>query len=160
MSLLWDTRHEWVKTNGRTETPFSERTGCKLSIWKWLKQVIHAEESISQYNTIQSNNTIYNTVYNITFVQYCMLGVEASFLFLTHLCRIGLFFLNSLDRSIFKTNVDWLVFMITMFSMIGFLVCNANSTDPDQTPRSAASDLGLHCLLMSILGDANINGLS
>ena len=31
-------------------------------------------------------------------------------------------------------------------------VCNitewvANSDDPDQTPRSAASDLGLHCLL-------------
>ena len=23
----------------------------------------------------------------------------------------------------------------------------ANSVDPDQTPRSAASDLGLHCLL-------------
>ena len=25
----------------------------------------------------------------------------------------------------------------------------ANSADPDQTPRSAASDLGLHCLRMS-----------
>ena len=25
----------------------------------------------------------------------------------------------------------------------------ANSGDPDQTPRSAASDLGLHCLPMS-----------
>ena len=25
----------------------------------------------------------------------------------------------------------------------------ANSEDPDQTPRSAASDLGLHCLPMS-----------
>ena len=25
----------------------------------------------------------------------------------------------------------------------------ANSEDPDQTPRSAASDLGLHCLRMS-----------
>ena len=27
-------------------------------------------------------------------------------------------------------------------------VFNANSVDPDQTPRSAASDLGLHCLPM------------
>ena len=27
----------------------------------------------------------------------------------------------------------------------------ANSGDPDQTPHSAASDLGLHCLLMSLL---------
>ena len=25
----------------------------------------------------------------------------------------------------------------------------ANSDDPDQTPRSAASDLGLHCLPMT-----------
>ena len=29
-------------------------------------------------------------------------------------------------------------------------VLNANSVDPDQTPRSAASDLGLHCLPMSL----------
>ena len=27
----------------------------------------------------------------------------------------------------------------------------ANSGDPDQTPRSAASDLGLHCLLSTLL---------
>ena len=30
----------------------------------------------------------------------------------------------------------------------------ANSVDPDQTPRSAASDLDLHCLLVSLLWDA------
>ena len=28
----------------------------------------------------------------------------------------------------------------------------ANSGDPDPTPRSAASDLGLHCLPITILG--------
>ena len=28
----------------------------------------------------------------------------------------------------------------------------ANSEDPDQTPHSAASDLGLHCLPISLLG--------
>ena len=28
----------------------------------------------------------------------------------------------------------------------------ANSEDPDQTPRSAASDLGLHCLPITRLG--------
>ena len=33
-------------------------------------------------------------------------------------------------------------------------VFNANSADPDQTPRSAASDLGQHCLSMSLLWDA------
>ena len=32
-------------------------------------------------------------------------------------------------------------------------VLNANSMEPDQTPRSAASDLGLHCLPMSHLWD-------
>ena len=31
---------------------------------------------------------------------------------------------------------------------------NANSVDPDRTPRSAASDLDLHCLLISLLWDA------
>ena len=29
-------------------------------------------------------------------------------------------------------------------------VYNANNADPDQTQRPAASDLGLHCLLMSV----------
>ena len=33
-------------------------------------------------------------------------------------------------------------------------VIDANSADPDQTPRSAASDLGLHCLPASHLSDA------
>ena len=27
-----------------------------------------------------------------------------------------------------------------------------NSDDPDQTPRSAESDLGLHCLPVTLLG--------
>ena len=30
----------------------------------------------------------------------------------------------------------------------------ANSVDPDQTPSSAASDQGLHCLPMSLFWDA------
>ena len=33
-------------------------------------------------------------------------------------------------------------------------VCSAKSVDPDQMPHSVASDLGLHCLQMSILWDA------
>ena len=32
----------------------------------------------------------------------------------------------------------------------------ANSVDPDQTPLSAASDQGLHCLLMSLLWNARL----
>ena len=31
---------------------------------------------------------------------------------------------------------------------------NANSVDPDQSPRSVKSDQGLHCLPMSLLWDA------
>ena len=33
-------------------------------------------------------------------------------------------------------------------------VFNANSVDPDQTPLSAASDLGLYCLQISHLWDS------
>ena len=33
---------------------------------------------------------------------------------------------------------------------------NENNVDHDRTPRSAASDLGLHCLPMSVLGDARL----
>ena len=32
----------------------------------------------------------------------------------------------------------------------------ANSVDHDQTPRSVASDLSLHCLPMSLLRDARV----
>ena len=36
----------------------------------------------------------------------------------------------------------------------------ANSGDPDQMPRSAASDLGLHCLPITLLGVSRLyNGL-
>ena len=36
----------------------------------------------------------------------------------------------------------------------------ANSGDPDQTPRSAASNLGLHCLQNTFLGVSRLyNGL-
>ena len=35
----------------------------------------------------------------------------------------------------------------------------ANCGDPDQTPRSAASDLGLHCLQLPVSGSPVFNGL-
>ena len=52
-----------------------------------------------------------------------------------------------LDRSISSRMGLWVVFIITEFLM-------QNSVDQDQTPHSAASDLGLHCLPMSLLWDA------
>ena len=36
------------------------------------------------------------------------------------------------------------------------IFCKQKSEDPDQTPRSAASDLGLHCLPMSHKKDARL----
>ena len=55
------------------------------------------------------------------------------------------FYLHSSDR--FISNIRGIVF-------------NANSENPHQTPRSAASDLGLHCLPMPLLcGTLGINGL-
>ena len=35
----------------------------------------------------------------------------------------------------------------------------ANSVDPNQTPQSAASDQGLHCLQMSLYWTLGLNGL-
>ena len=52
----------------------------------------------------------------------------------------GLFYLNSLKRSITDINGARLVSIIIMFYRN---VCNSNSVNPDQTPRSASSDLGL-----------------
>ena len=37
-------------------------------------------------------------------------------------------------------------------------VVNANSVDPNQTPRFAASDLGLYCLPIFFYGPLGING--
>ena len=34
-----------------------------------------------------------------------------------------------------------------------------NSGDNDQTPQNAASDLGLHCLPITLLGSPDYNGL-
>ena len=33
------------------------------------------------------------------------------------------------------------------------------TADPDQTPRSVASDLGQHCLAVPLYGSLGINGL-
>ena len=47
-------------------------------------------------------------------------------------------------------------FIFTLFRI--FLL--ANSEDPDQMPRSAASDLGLHCLPMTQKWDVGLYGLN
>ena len=65
----------------------------------------------------------------------------------------GLFYLNSLDRSIFS-RCDAELLFLSLPCFIETHAFNSNSVDPDQTPRSAASDLDLHCLPMSLLWNA------
>ena len=55
---------------------------------------------------------------------------------------------------------SFLIFMFQKFlCFVEISELNANSVDSDQTPHSAASDLGLHCLLMSLLWTLDLNGL-
>ena len=63
----------------------------------------------------------------------------------------GLFYLNPLDWFISTLEVVWLFVYCDCFIEIPFQ--NANSVDTDQTPRSAASYKGLHCLPMPLLWD-------
>ena len=66
----------------------------------------------------------------------------------------GLFYLKSLDRSIYNRKGVCFDLIITIFKEIPVL--NANSVDRDQMPHSAVSDLGLHCLPLSLLWDARL----
>ena len=61
----------------------------------------------------------------------------------------GLFYNHSLDRSISSIRVSGQFLLFPCF--IEIHVFNENSVDPDQTPRSSASDLGLNCLPVSLL---------
>ena len=70
---------------------------------------------------------------------------------LTHLCRMD-FHTTALWTGPLSKEGCLITFIKPCFREI--YVFNANLLDPDQTPRSAASDLGLHCLPMSLLWDA------
>ena len=71
----------------------------------------------------------------------------------------GLFYRYTLNQSISNKKGVRLAFIFPRF--IQDPVHIANSEDPDQTPRSAASDLGLHCLSVFLLyRTLGINGLN
>ena len=59
----------------------------------------------------------------------------------------GLFRPYQLDESVFNFRGVWCIFSVLFYFWKKFML--ANSGDPDQTVRSVASDLGLHCLPMS-----------
>ena len=65
-----------------------------------------------------------------------------------------LFYFSALDESISIIRDVYLVFLSSCFIYIPVL--NANSVDLDNTLRSAASDLDLHCLPISHLLDARL----
>ena len=60
----------------------------------------------------------------------------------------GLFYLKSMGVC--------MVSFLLLPSFVGISELNANSIDPDQTPRYVTSDLGLHCLPVSLLWDARL----
>ena len=62
--------------------------------------------------------------------------------FINPFMQSGLFYLKSLGRFISSRRGVWLFLALPVF--------NVNSVDPDQTPRSAASDRCLHCLPVSL----------
>ena len=61
----------------------------------------------------------------------------------------GNFYLHYSDRSISDVRVSG--YFLIMPCFIEFPVFNANSVDPDPAPRSAATDLGLHCFANALL---------
>ena len=60
----------------------------------------------------------------------------------------GLFNHNSSDQC-FQLQGVWFLLLLYFIENPAF---NVNSVDPDQMPHSAASDLGLHCLPVTLLG--------
>ena len=71
---------------------------------------------------------------------------------LTHLCLVDCSTSTLWPGPILIKGVSCRFSLLLCFTEIP--VFHANRVDPDQTPPSAASDLGLHCLPMSHLWDA------
>ena len=73
---------------------------------------------------------------------------------LTHLCRVDSSTLTLSTGPFPISGVSGQFLLLSCSVELSEL--NANSVDPDQTPRSAASDLGLHCLPLTLLWDARL----
>ena len=71
---------------------------------------------------------------------------------LTHLCRADSSTFNLRTGPFPVYRAYGLFLLVPCF--IEIPVFHVNNADPNQTPRSVTSDLGLHCLLMSHLWDA------
>ena len=82
------------------------------------------------------------------FTRYGSLSCSCSKM-LTHLCRMDSFTSSLWTDPFPKDEVS--VYFLILPGFVETHAYNANSVDPDQTLRSAASDLGLQCLPMSLL---------
>ena len=108
-----------------------------LRKWKW-----HRNNSNKQRN----RTIIFLTLEGLTKFVAC------DILKLTHLCRMDSSTITFWTGPFQIERVScWFLFMPCFIEIPVF---NANNIKPDQTPQSAASDLGLHCLLISLLWDA------
>ena len=73
---------------------------------------------------------------------------------LTHLCRVDCIpLLFRQGHFLYKVS---LVSFLSLPCFIEFSEVNANSVDPDQTPRSAEFDLDSHCLSVFLLWDTRL----
>ena len=87
------------------------------------------------------------------FVCRSKLTIKVLYIYLTHLGQVDFSTLTLwTDPFPIKGNV-WLVLLL-LPCFIEIPVLNANIVDSDQMPSSAESDLGLHCLHMSLVWDA------
>ena len=71
---------------------------------------------------------------------------------LTHLCRVDSS-TTTLWTDLFQ--IAGCLISFYCYYVIEIPVFNANSVDTDQTPRSAASGLDLHCFPINISGSSN-----
>ena len=102
----------------------------------------HHSYITSHYSTSNNKSSWYTNLTRMTLMGW--LVVEPKIIIIIHL--------SSLDRSISNRRVSSCFLLLPRFKE--FFILNANSADPDQTPYSAASVQGLHCLSLSLFGDA------
>ena len=73
---------------------------------------------------------------------------QINFTYIMHICRM-----NSKMAKWLTYIVQYIVKLIQLLLLSSFIEIselNANRVDPDQTPHSAASDQGQHCLSMPL----------
>ena len=67
----------------------------------------------------------------------------------------GLFYHNTLDGLFSIVGCPVSLLLLLLLCIIDITTFSANSVDPEQTPPSAVSDLGLHCLPIILLEVSN-----